>query len=90
LSALAFAMAHPSMHRRVIFSCREVESPTIRRQWGFESHIGGSTDSLIRDEVITSGGIYLPTMRGRDWQFTSDDAAREWVKREVERIMSGR
>jgi len=93
LSALAFGMAHPSMHRRVIFACREVEPPTVRRQWGFERNIGTSVDSLMRDEVIAGGGIYLPTLRayapGYD-AFTSDEAARAWVKSEVERIMSGR
>jgi len=93
LSALAFAMAHPSMHRRVIFACREVEPPTIRAQWGFERNIGGSTDSLIAAEVKAGGGIYLPTMRAYDSShvaFADDEAARQWVKAEVERIMAGR
>lgn len=90
LSALAFGLAHPSMHRRVVFSCREVEAHGARTYWGIGGNYGRSMDSLIKDDVLKSGGIYLPMMRGSFTQFDSDADAREWVREQIERIMSGR
>ena len=90
LSALAFGLAHTSMHRRVVFSCREVEEYAARQYWGIGTYYGASVDSLIKDEVLRAGGIYLPQMHSGETQFESDDDAREWVSAQIERIMSGR
>lgn len=91
LSALAFGLAHPSMHRRVVFSCREVEDKATRDHWKIGGNYGSSVDSLLKDEVIDSGGVYLPQMRGATAvTFEDDDTAREWVREQIERIMAGR
>jgi hypothetical protein len=89
LSALAFGLAHPSMHRRVVFAARECESAADRAYWQIQRNMGASTESLMKDEVIASGGIYLGKMGSRT-QFDDDDSAREWVRSEVERIIEGR
>ena len=89
LAALAFGLAHPSMHRRVVFAARECESAADRTYFDIVRTMGSSATSLMADEVIASGGIYLDRIP-TDSPFEDDDSARAWVKGEVERIMSGR
>lgn len=91
LASLAFGLAHPSMLRRVMFSAMEVESSEIRKRHGvsIKGGYGRVVESSLRERLTAEGGIYLDGMQS-DVHFKDDDSAREWVRAQVERIMSGR
>jgi hypothetical protein len=69
---LLFALAHPSMHRRIVFGVRHQESAEARKQWGFDNGGMGSTAAIpaaIRREAdadvvlaegLTRGGMADP------------------------------
>lgn len=88
LAALAFGLAHPSMLRRIGFSALEVENQETRTRHNVPDGYGKVCES--RDQArFEREGIYLSGMH-MGTEFRSDDAAREWVRGQVERITSGR
>jgi len=71
LNTVAFAMAHPSMLRRLMFRAME-NTPHVMRmtKGGYGSPWNPPTNE---------GEVYLPAMRGGDSRWQSADAATEWV-----------
>ncbi|WP_221568636.1 hypothetical protein [Alkalihalobacillus sp. TS-13] len=81
LPSLAFALAHPSMFRRLVFSARECEGKDIRYKVGIGKGDGYGKSTDVKE--VESGTIYLGAMRGRDSQWKSENAATEWVRSEL-------
>lgn len=80
LYSIAFAIAHPSMLRRFIFSAMEHESDALRRKFGVGSGYGMPADIPAESR----GDIYLGAMKGWDSVWESDTAAEGWVKAQAE------
>ncbi|MBM7554528.1 hypothetical protein JOC33_003466 [Thalassobacillus pellis] len=81
LPSIAFALAHPSMLRRLVFSARECEGKEIRDKVGIGKGDGYGIPTDIKE--IESGTIYLSAMRGRDAQWKSETAATAWIGSEL-------
>lgn len=75
MPTVAFALAHPSMHRRIVFGVREQLPPTAWRY--FEGTYGGTVD--ICDE-IPADAVNVPSLSGRNRHWMTDADAAQWVK----------
>jgi len=62
IDKLAFAFAHPSMLRRLIFSSEELESKDIIKKFGFYSGAGYSATTSWDKYKIESTDIYIPVI----------------------------
>lgn len=70
--SIAYAVCHPSMLRRIVFSLMEHEKPGIRKSFGVGSGYGRPDD--LRGEC----DIYVPRLT--DNLFDSDEGALVWLK----------
>lgn len=88
IDTMAFAMGHPSVLRRLLFSLAEQQSPSFMKA----HHIGlcnkGGYGYSLDVEGKDCGDIYLPTMRSKDHgsPFASLAQARAWVASECARV----
>jgi len=76
---LAFALASPSMLRRVLFAVEENESPAIVERMGF--NCGGGYGCPADDDAPSGedNGIVLPSLKGWERNFRDLDGATDWV-----------
>jgi hypothetical protein len=81
LDLLAFACAHPSALRRIMFSTMERESPAIRREFGFTKDGGYAKTAQLygADYDVTIEGA-----DGRDDRWTSTDTSVRWIAEQLE------
>jgi hypothetical protein len=76
IDTLTFALAHPSMLRRLIFSLQERHpDQSIRSAFGVPGSYGHPAD-LSGEE---RGDIYFGAMRGYDPNFDTPESTRKWV-----------
>lgn len=74
LHSVAFAVAHPSMLRRMVFSAMETEPAALRDRIG----VGGGY-GMPSDMTRESDTIYLPAMTYGDDRWNSEESATRWV-----------
>jgi hypothetical protein len=78
---LAFALAHASMLRRLLFSSWETVPRSALKTFRISLGQGyGSVGEIAEDR----GDIYLPGANAGDSQWASVEAARSWVLRQLE------
>ena len=77
LNSVAFAMAHPSMCRRMCFGAMEREPENVRMAIGATGNQSGFYG--YPDDNAQDGEFYLPSASYRDRQWHSEDAAIAWV-----------
>jgi hypothetical protein len=65
IDAMMFAVAHPSMLRRIMFAAWETESATIRKEWGLGGKYGGGYG-------FPRGVDSLPAERRAEYSVTID------------------
>jgi hypothetical protein len=77
MDRMAFALAHPSWLRRMVFSAMEQEDATIRSTF----KIGGGYGHPSESRGLTSDehGIDVPSLRYGTHHWQSQDAAIKWV-----------
>lgn len=84
---IAFALAHPSMLRRIIFGIEETESASIRRLFGFHSG-GGYGSPLNTESSVYSNGektVYAGALQYSGESFgRNDNEALQWVRTQLE------
>lgn len=80
---LAFALAHPAVLRRLIFSLMEQMPEGDRRNWNVGCGYGHAQDVDAKDR----GDVYIPSL-SRGGTFSSMDLARRWVASEVARVLA--
>jgi len=78
LDRLAFALAHASWLRRLIFSAMEQESPALRRMFGIGMGTYGNPEEA-RGATNDEHGIDVPSLRYGTHHFQSQEAATKWV-----------
>lgn len=78
MDRLAFALAHASWLRRLIFSAMEQESPELRRMFGIGMGAYGNPEEA-RGATNDEHGIDVPSLRYGAHHFESQDAAIRWV-----------
>lgn len=76
LSALAFALTHTSMVRRINFSAMECEGPVIRDRVGVGRGYGYPQDA---DPLDRKGAIYIGKTHYNEPQWESVEGARAWI-----------
>jgi hypothetical protein len=79
--ALAFALCHASMLRRLVFSIKECSPRSVLKSFNIKVGGGYGAPAEVRGE---RGDLYLPAARANDSQWASVASAREWVLRELE------
>lgn len=80
LDRVTFALAHPAMYRRHIFSVMETlpdNWPTKVGAYSYYSHPGAP--------VTEQGDIYLPEMSAHDDQWETPESSTQWVLEELKR-----
>lgn len=75
LPSLAFALAHPSMLRRILFAVRE-QTPSAEL-YALELH--KDQGLFPRDVEPPAGALYLPGMSSDDKRWSNDESAARWV-----------
>lgn len=79
IERLAFAIAHPSMLRRLVFALMEQEQ--AHKELGVGAGYGHPRDHKMEDATLT-----LPSMMGDDPRWSSPSHAVEWVLKEFDRM----
>jgi hypothetical protein len=77
LNSVAFAMAHPSMCRRMCFGAMERENATVRKAIGATGASVGFYAYPASNPM--PGEVYLPCASGYEPQWSSEDGAIAWV-----------
>lgn len=80
LHSLAFAVAHPDMFRRFIFSAMERENADVRSRFNVGGGYGRVGEMENRAEFVYIGGAHLYSM---NWD--SAPAVDRWIKAEMEK-----
>lgn len=81
LDAFSFALAHPSMLRRIIFSCRERESVSTREYFGISPYGNygiSEKGCLMADEVGATVVVQGMNAHSRERQIDTDPIG--WIK----------
>lgn len=74
IPTLAFALAHPSMLRRIGFAAMEAEPADVRRALNVPGGYGTPANVTAPE-----GALYLPMMYGGEPQWKTVESATEWV-----------
>lgn len=77
LNSVAFAMAHPSMCRRMCFGAMERENATMRKHIGATGNRAGFYGYPAHNPQ--EGELYLPCASGYEPQWSSEEGAVKWV-----------
>jgi hypothetical protein len=78
MDRLAFALAHASWLRRLIFSAMEQESPELRKQFSVPNGCYGNPEEA-RGATNDEHGIDVPSLRYGSHHFQSQETAIKWV-----------
>ena len=81
MDRIAFAFAHPSMLRRLIFSLREQAPNSVLRELTGKGGLGRSCNPLNTE----GADIVLPSLRDNPREFASVASAARWVLGQLER-----
>jgi hypothetical protein len=76
LDALAFALAHPAMLRRMMFAVWETAPRSVLRECGIYPNKGYGA---VCETTGARGDVYLPPARFREPQWSSIESAKAWV-----------
>lgn len=78
LPRVAFALAHPSCLRRIVWAIREGHPPAIRRAQSVDAHGGYATPADVVNEY-DKGDLYIGRSYYGEPQWANEAAARAWV-----------
>ena len=81
LDRMAFALAHPAMLRRLMFSIAEQQTKRLRKGFGFSR--GEGSYGRVVNLTNTGADISLGSMYSKDPQWESEEAAVAWVLEEL-------
>jgi hypothetical protein len=82
IDGLMFALAHPSMLRRVVFSVMEHEKPAIRKEFHFHTHGGYGS-------VISRIPTWITADDDRPFDVVVDSSATQNIDRSAEQWLDG-
>jgi hypothetical protein len=78
MSTVAFAVAHPSALRRLVFSAQERESESVRSAYGVP-HGGYGIPAEVPAVERGKGTLYVPCANSGDADWSEANAAERWV-----------
>lgn len=85
-SKLAYALAHPSVPRALMFSVKETAPEPLRQEVGITFHGGyGMPGDIPEKDVEDRGDIYVASSRYDAPQWQSTEAAEKWILGELEK-----
>jgi hypothetical protein len=88
LDTLAFALAHPSMLRRIIFSVEENEEEAIRYRFGFTKELGGYGYPAEMRSLDDVDMLFPHLNYSEKERFKNDDKTVNWVTEQINKILS--
>lgn len=80
---LAFALSHPAMLRRLLFSFEETLPAKVREHFGYGGPFGGGYNAPCEVPKDMRGDVYVTCADFKDGRWRGKDTAEAWVREQL-------